>query len=876
MSRHTSNKIPFAWGIALCVSSLLVSTANGECFNACSGHGYCADRDMCVCDRNFMGADCSERICPFGNAYVDTPLGDLDASNSIDGTGVIVGYKSELYPFGVTEEYPRMQDSDMTLLENTAHAYRECSNAGTCNRVTGECECLDGFWGSSCQRMRCPGYPDYECSGHGQCLTIEKISENDYGNTYHMWDKKITHGCLCDYGYYGGMCEERHCKKGLDPKYADDVQTLKFPVYNLGIFTTSPTMDFTDGFAQPNQAYLKVKIYDQVGEPWMTAPLKPGFTCDELVSALEEIPMHVVPAGGTECTKTSITYGNPTHDSDLLQFKYDYNSRYVFMSGSAKAESFRYKPTFWDAGFRNSYDKDMLGNITGDIYRLEFFSNPGVMLPLEVETHLHNDMTAAMVSEGRTIYTSWTDGQQGEDIDYFANHCKGVTVRVENLGGVYYLTGFNTAEKLLLKKCLAGSDSDDTNNVEVHNWDYGTTTNPHFIRLLRTVTDLHDGGYYVAMYYDTTIQLDNLATEGTFRLLQPFKGDYVYDSDTTRWEVYTTHGVLELTNTNHQVTFDFASNMMFTTNTTNSGSDMWHGDMSCAPTHPSDTTSNDNNKATYVPTCLNKGDIIVVLDPTDVDKNPQYMNMYTLKRLYTVPLFEKWRDTPFERYFADPIDESAHGYDNVGHLPSSLSTQRSFFPFYSTTDTNNADPSDPDTDTSNTVTLCQGWKFTADGCFNTTGEAGTQVLGLYLTTGLVDQTPTVTTCGANSQPFIEFERTAEGCDSYTVALGCDTTTACAGTITYTITHAAGKAGPLYALDNYRANVLVTDLTTNWATSITGDAVMRIYKFTPSDLSSYRYVSECSNRGICNTYDGICDCFNGYTGDACVEINAMAV
>jgi hypothetical protein len=31
---------------------------------------------------------------------------------------------------------------------------------------------------------------------------------------------------------------------------------------------------------------------------------------------------------------------------------------------------------------------------------------------------------------------------------------------------------------------------------------------------------------------------------------------------------------------------------------------------------------------------------------------------------------------------------------------------------------------------------------------------------------------------------------------------------------------------------------------------------------------YQYVSECSNRGVCDTESGLCSCFSGYTHNNC--------
>lgn len=81
--------------------------AAAECPNACSGHGTCGAYDMCSCYTGYMANDCSERVCPFGLAHVDSPKGDLDMDNNVAYETVIPG--SQMYKDGTSELFPMMK-----------------------------------------------------------------------------------------------------------------------------------------------------------------------------------------------------------------------------------------------------------------------------------------------------------------------------------------------------------------------------------------------------------------------------------------------------------------------------------------------------------------------------------------------------------------------------------------------------------------------------------------------------------------------------------------------------------------------------------------------------------------------------------------------
>jgi len=812
-----------------------------------------------------------------GLAHVDTPKGDLDMSGSLKApsAGNVVD-NSFQYPYGTTEQFPQMEDSDLRVLTQSAHYYMECSNKGTCNREKGICECFDGYDGAACQRASCPGYPN-SCSGHGVCKSASQLANSDSGNVYKLWNRDTTMGCECDAGYFGPDCSERRCKVGVDPLYLDDSATVKYSIFDFATLTTAATADFDDGHPMQGPGSFAIRFFDSNGEDWVTAPIKTTLaapaSCDDLKNALYALPNDVIPAGSLYCTMTSGTNlddSSGTLPRDKWNLGVDANPAKFVGTGTNNATAYKinYQMSIWDAyiydnfasTFKNPLDSETdLGNnifgplmwlpgsnvetgtrttLSGHIYRIKFFGNPGKLREPEIITHLdgkRNSLmstsfsgTSATPTSEAVITKVWTDGQQGEDLDYFADHCDGVTVWIKSsdrtgsaavavsaAGITYHLVAgeynsggtANTAQANLLKKCLGDSDATSTNNVEIYNWDYGSDDYPHLIKLVRSVTSASDGGYYVALKF----------SGGNFVMLNPFVPPDALLTDT--YEVYTTKGTLSRVSRRAQAHFGFAQKTVITTNTANvvttGNNNLWDGDLSCevganngfrvsptiftqqlatveqvggtAPTSmatlaPATILYNGDGNDVFIndvvtewkydysanpaqrlatkfyKNCLNKTDIITFLDPATTVRNPQHINLYTIKRLVK--------------------DKAIH---------------------------------------SNIL------RFTA--------------------------TDAVSSSKAN-------------------AVGAHD-------------NSDNAAKPM----KYGTNVITLDLSTNWGSAMTttlGSATANaptptyVYKFVPAAASTYAMVAECANRGICDRKTGVCSCFPGYTSDDCHVQSSLAL
>jgi len=164
----------------------------------------------------------------------------------------------------------------------------------------------------------------------------------------------------------------------------------------------------------------------------------------------------------------------------------------------------------------------------------------------------------------------------------------------------------------------------------VFNWDYGSVSYPHLIKLVRTVTSYVDGGYYAALIF----------TGSDFQLLNPFVSPSVTSPDLDIYDVYTTQGVLALTASAAMATFGYGQRTFFTAASSYQTVDGVHtagqvlaelsgtvydGDLSC-----------ETNSAS-VTHCLNQSDIITILDSTHTRSNPPNINLYRVRRIWTAP-----------------------------------------------------------------------------------------------------------------------------------------------------------------------------------------------------------------------------------------------
>merc|ERR1712072_53835 len=240
----------------------------------------------------------------------------LDRDNNYAVAGLSGGVYKRMTtlaaPGGPWESWP---GDAVQKTQDEGHFYMECSNQGLCDRGTGMCECFEGYSGRACAATSCPN----DCNGKGTCSTIAEMavkSPTKSSNTiavtrgsdfvptkntvtdlqtgdrvylgeqasfdgsnlhtvtrvnagtsastetpgfyvtpraqsslphgsalyksaaYNLWDANKVAGCICDDGFSGHDCSLRSCAGGHDPL---DVQGEDKIDTNSATGTTNPS-----------------------------------------------------------------------------------------------------------------------------------------------------------------------------------------------------------------------------------------------------------------------------------------------------------------------------------------------------------------------------------------------------------------------------------------------------------------------------------------------------------------------------------------------------------------------------------------------------------------------------------------------------------
>lgn len=252
-------------------------------------------------------------------------------------------------------------------------------------------------------------------------------------------------GCVCDAGYSGPDCSDRACKFGIDPLYNDDVATARISNWTVNIFTEEKT-----GVPTVVSGTYSITFFDVFGEDWETVPISANAYCDEVVLALEGIPNNVIPLNSVLCL------------DDRKQ--------------EVVSDRFRL----------NSADYDIWRS-----FILAFPQNPGKLKPLRVNFYLDGPRPTLTTEEEEYSLRSlvYADGFSGEFIDYVPDLCEGVQVTLGfDFSKGYFLDDLDFRELAKIKRCLGDSDGntnqDSYERSEVYNWDYGSYTHPHLIKLV--------------------------------------------------------------------------------------------------------------------------------------------------------------------------------------------------------------------------------------------------------------------------------------------------------------------------------------------------------------------------------------------------------
>jgi hypothetical protein len=810
------------------LAASFLSVIVAECPNACSSHGKCGDYDSCECYRNWAANDCSLRVCQFGLAHVDSPKGDLDASSGslfgpadVSANGIRVVNGSNIYAWGTLEQYPNVVNSNYAAYDSATNTWTLDSSAILTNSAHQYMECSNK---GACDRGSgtCQCYEGYEGSAcqRASCPSTDGGVCSGHGVCETIANiaaaDNMNHYDLWDKdATLGCVCDAGYSGPDCSErkcKYGVD------PLYHDDVASTYRVANYT--FQIVTQASTAPTVtgayslvfYDVFGETWQTDEISISADCDAITDALEALPNDVVPSNSVLCHKDTGFYGKTDNGYG------GYSWHESILTNADK----QYNPIYpRPHGVRSDGSPETVGAKTNihTKYTLAFTGNPGIIKQPTINLNLDGSRKTLYTDEAvSTLATQiFANGFTGETTDYVPDLCEGVKV-----------------------KLMRNTDADDTN----------------------------------APYY--TIGFENTATmEKLFKkCLGSADNDGADQDDIYQWDTGdvtnphliklvddTTMPATKLCNTTTGANYDILDNAPYWTPTRDSGGN----DMKPASSYLG--KENGWCVMSNVPGMY----AIVIATAGGVDGATHTYTVYN-------PIGDDFPDKfTTVGLNGEQVAQFFHVFTTTGYLQTVGANVVGWT-------TTNSIAYDDQLKTFHSKRMYTGvWSQ---------GTGSETQYGTHVQIGTLSATITptdisceagasgVTTCiNKGDMVFVAaMEYKANSVDASKFAASYNPK--------YLNKYTVDKVGrrPLYtgSTEEFR-NYIDFDVGQNAAyykSSGSSSAGMKtpvatIYKFFPPTTGQFEYAAECSTRGICDRSTALCECFSGYTGDACSIQNALA-
>jgi len=204
--------------------------------------------------------------------------------------------------------------------------------------------------------------------------TTTPIGKQDFNTlieesyAYNLWDQDKTLGCKCDPVYYGADCSLKKCKYGVDPLFYDSSDGVIYQTTVVHLGSKSVNQANIDGS-------FRLTFYDVFGEKYVTEKIpaaRTSCTASLVQSAFENLPNDVIAK-----TSTDVTGNDPAAVSVSMQNSAGTVTTIGTIGAGTQGES--------GAGLGTE------GNF-GPEFTVTFNTNPGILKSIEVDTREINNL----------------------------------------------------------------------------------------------------------------------------------------------------------------------------------------------------------------------------------------------------------------------------------------------------------------------------------------------------------------------------------------------------------------------------------------------------------------------------------------------------